>query len=257
MMTAQQFDAKLTHIEEQFAACRVGAIAYRDQEMARLFDECGWTQEKIVARMGKKQEWVFIRLKFGAFLSFATGGCKSPDWLTGLTKDRFCDYWKRTSGKDRERFEEVARILEHGIPQGMGALNEKPGIREAVLSCLDDGQWYTFRQILATVEETLVGVTTEQISRCLVRFRSDKPRGKRLESKRIGRQSQYRIRSAQTGQKIDPAKVLDLYEQAKPLIDELRHWGTSSRYEQSPASLLNIAIKLERLFDAVLAKEPA
>jgi transcriptional regulator with XRE-family HTH domain len=38
-----------------------------------------------------------------------------------------------------------------------------------------------------------------------------------------------------------------LYEQAAPLIKELKHWGNASRYEQAPSELLKIATKLERL----------
>ena len=54
MKSEQHFDARLKHIEEQYAAKRGGAEAYRDQEMARLFGECGWTQERIAAQMGKR-----------------------------------------------------------------------------------------------------------------------------------------------------------------------------------------------------------
>ena len=36
MMSEQQFDARLKHIEEQYAAKREGAEAYRDQEMVWL-----------------------------------------------------------------------------------------------------------------------------------------------------------------------------------------------------------------------------
>jgi hypothetical protein len=42
--------------------------------MARLFVECGWTQEKIAARMGKQQAWVSKRLIVGRFLRFNSSG---------------------------------------------------------------------------------------------------------------------------------------------------------------------------------------
>ena len=50
-MTDQQFETRLAHIEEQSACRREAAVSYRDQELARLFLECGWTQEKITVEM--------------------------------------------------------------------------------------------------------------------------------------------------------------------------------------------------------------
>src|SRR5687768_6972313 len=53
MMSEERFDARLKHIEEQHAARRESADAYRDQEMAKLFEESAWTQERIAQRVGK------------------------------------------------------------------------------------------------------------------------------------------------------------------------------------------------------------
>src|SRR5262249_23371264 len=83
MMTTEQFDAKLTHIEEQAAAMQERVDGYRDQNMARLFLESGWSQEELAAHLGKRwgkevsRPWVTCHLRFGRFLAFfVTSGNK-------------------------------------------------------------------------------------------------------------------------------------------------------------------------------------
>jgi hypothetical protein len=76
---------------------REGACAYRDQEVARLFEECGWTQERIAQRMGKRKAWVSNRLIFGRYLAFRTSGSNA-----NLTERRFRDHWKQTKGREKD-----------------------------------------------------------------------------------------------------------------------------------------------------------
>jgi hypothetical protein len=257
-MTEHQFDARLAHIEEQYQARREGATAYRDQEMARLFEECDWGQEKIAARMGKRKSWVSYRLKFGAFLGFSTSGGKHPSWLMNLTERRFREHWKRTKGREAERFAQVAHALEHGVPHGYEAMIDKPGIVPAVLECLADGRWYTVQQITATVEESLPGLTCDQVSSALTKtIRRRPPAGKRLESKLIGRKAQYRLVKTRAAQADKPEVVLAVYEQIKPLIDELYHWGKQYSGMVAPGEIKIIAHKLEKIFERLLTKEKA
>jgi DNA-binding transcriptional ArsR family regulator len=249
MMSDTEFDLKLKHIEEQYAARREGAEAYRDQELARLFGQCGWRQEKIATHMGKKQQWVSLRLIFGRFLDFTTTGCNQPDCLAGLTERRFRGYWVRTKGREQDRFRQVAETLANGIPQGHAALVNKPGIRQAVLACLGDGKTYTVNQITATVEESLPGVTATQVRNAMTELQ----RAGRVENRRPGEKvARYRLTKAKTSEKTG-GPVAALYEECRPLIEELRHWGKQSRYEQAPSELLNIATRLERLFESRLA----
>lgn len=261
MMSEQQFDARLARINEQYEAHKEGAVATRDQEVARLFHECEWTQERIAGRMGKRQVWVSQRLCFGRFLDFIASGDKRESVLN-LTERRFRGYWKRTKGKENARFEQVLHALEHGIPHGRAALVSKPGVREALLGTLADGKWYTVSQVTATVEESLPGVTEEQVTAGVGHTRRNPPDGQRIEVKKIGRKCQYRLVSGSAaGGPEAPAKgleeVISLYEEARPLIEELRHWGKSSKWHQCPGELLKLAVKLERLFESRLPAEPA
>jgi hypothetical protein len=254
-MTTQQFDARLRHIEEQYAARRAGADAYRDQELARLFTECEWTQERIAGQMGRRQAWVSYRLVFGRFLAFiTTGDNPNRDLIDTLTERRFRQHWKQTKGKEPARFAEVAHRLEHGIAQGHQALVEKPGIKAAIEDVLADGQWYTTAQIAATAEESLPGVTTEQVSNSMKSIHDRPPDGVKLQRKKIGKKCQYRLARRKAGADAHADALVELYEEARPIIEELRQWGRSSRWQQAPGELLKLAVQLERLFERRLPK---
>lgn len=61
----------------------------RDQETARLFNESGWTQERIASKLGKVQRWVSYRLVFGRFLMFRTTCSKDEITTQSLTEGAF------------------------------------------------------------------------------------------------------------------------------------------------------------------------
>jgi hypothetical protein len=128
MMSEQEFDARRVQIKEQSEARKEAAVAWGDQEMARLYLECAWGQERIARHLGMKQQHVSRRLIFGEFLKFTPAGVNTAN----LTEWRFRQHWQRTEGKDRERFAVIAGWLEHGIPHGMEAIEGKPGIGRAI-----------------------------------------------------------------------------------------------------------------------------
>ncbi len=246
MMSEQQFDARIAAIDQEHARRREGADAYRDQEMARLFEQCAWTQERIAERMGKKQPWVCKRLTFGRFLSFIPVGIS----IDALTENRFREHWQRTKGKEEERFAQVAWRLEHSIPHGKAAQIEKPGVRLAVVECLADGKWYTIPQLAATAEESLPGLTEDQVQAALRMLRLRPPEGKEVKVKKIGKRSQYRLTKA--AEKTRSPGVLDeIYDRVSLLIDELEECGRMHRYEMTPQAVLQIAVKLRRIFEEV------
>lgn len=262
MMSANDFDLRLKHIEEHFAARKEGAEAYRDQEMARLFEECEWTQEKIAGRMGKSQQWVSVRLVFGRFLKFTTSGGNSPTGTSNLTERRFRELWKQTKGKEAERFAAVAEMLASGSASPKPAGNKR-GIKAAILAAMDDGQWYFSSEVHATVEEIIPGVTERQIITNIVHAANAPPKGKAIEVKDLGtKRKQYRLVEAKRPATGGPRSsagdaLLAVYEEAAPLIEELEHWGNQSRYNQAPGELLKLAVRLRRLFESRLAAEHA
>lgn len=116
------------------------------------------------------------RLRFGRFLNFVTAVINSENApkFEQLTEGRFREYWKRTTGNEQERFEEIAEIVEYGIPQGRDAQAEKPGVRLAVIEAMQDGAWYTPRQLTDKLADSLVGVRVVPTCVCgrVVRQRS-------------------------------------------------------------------------------------
>src|SRR5262245_23867657 len=111
MMTDKHFNDRLAEIDQRYARGRTEVEARRDQELCRLFEECGWTQERIGRRMGKSQNWVSYRLTFGRFLNFITSGDKNPPALAALTERAFRRLYARTRGGEPERFAEVVEKL--------------------------------------------------------------------------------------------------------------------------------------------------
>lgn len=264
-MTAQQFDLRLAAIDQETARLGEAKDAYRDQETARLFMECGWTQQQIAERMGKKQDWVSRRLLFGRFLDFMASGHNPATGSKQLTERRFREFWKRTKGtkgsknKEADRFAQVAHALEHGIPHGMEALVNKPGIGKAVLDCLADGKWYTVTQITATVEEDLVGITEEQVRDALTVTRKKPPAGHMVETKRISTKCQYRLVAKPSAPPdTTPAALPPRFvEQVVPLLDELDEIGAMHVGRISPGMVRKVSFRLRQILDAMLHEATA
>jgi len=263
MMTEQDFDLKLRHIEEQYQAKSETVRAYHDQELARLFGECGWDQECIRERffkvMGRRisQPYVSQRLKFGAFLNYIAS-CNKSDLAVNLTEGRFRQHWTCTKGTDAGRFAAVADRIENGIPQGAEALSDKPGIARAVREVLADGKWYTTEQILATAEESLPGLTRTQVLDSLRTIRRNPAPGKKLETRHFGTRAQYRFVKEHSGKgsKMPPA-IIELCEKAAPLLDELDELAGMSMARLSPGLVRQVAFRLRKLFDSLTAEATA
>jgi len=100
----------------EHARRREGADAYRDQEMARLFETCDWSQERIGKKMGKRQAWVSQRLTFGRFLSFITRSDNPKPDASRLTEYVFRKLYRGTRGTENERFTDTARKLTDDMP---------------------------------------------------------------------------------------------------------------------------------------------
>jgi hypothetical protein len=118
---------------------REAADAYRDQELAHLFTECAWTQEKISRKMGKTQAWVAYRLIFGRFLNFITTGYKDTK-TDQLTERSFRTLYARTRGSEAERFALVVAKMTDALPIGIRNQFNKPGYRPAMMEMMSDGK---------------------------------------------------------------------------------------------------------------------
>jgi hypothetical protein len=72
--------------------------AERDQALAKLYKDSGWTDREIAKKEGKSQTWVHFRILLGEFL-ITSGSQTLP---SDFTERRFRAYWSRTDQDDNE-----------------------------------------------------------------------------------------------------------------------------------------------------------
>lgn len=95
---------------EEFTRRYVAIESTHDRDLARLFVESGWTQERIAEQIGKEQSWVSRHLCFGRFLNFMPTGITLRQ---DLTERQFRRYWDATNQElsEQDRFQSMCRAL--------------------------------------------------------------------------------------------------------------------------------------------------
>lgn len=257
MMSDLEFDEKLKQIEQTYGAGREGVEARRDQELSRLFNECEWTQDRIARKIGRHQTWVSLRLRFGAFLSFMTTGHKTEISTQSLTERAFRSLWSQTKGKEQERFEKVAELLKarECATTGYKNLIKKPGYGDEIRSILSNGKWHTVESVVSRMREKFPEFDRVKFANQIAKLRL--PKGKMLQTQGRGERKRCRMSDAKASPDVAQTKTLELYEQIKPLIDEIEFWGTRHIAEVSVQEIRRIGIKLQRVFDSILQTEHA
>lgn len=244
-MTEQQFDERLKQIEVECGRRRDAVDAYRDQELARLFEECEWSQEKMAHRMGKTKSWVSKRLTFRRFLT------AFPEWkhdLSFLTEGAFRHYWAKTKGTESERFRDVREALAGcDLPSRPEVLTTKPNYVHGVREVLADGRWHPRDGILADLEEKYPEATAASLEAALGNARRPH-KGKTLESKGKADGLQYRLVEAPD----DPAQVAAqaLYDQLEPHLEQLQSMSKRPQATLAPVEIAIIAARIRRLVEA-------
>lgn len=228
-MTEQQFDERIKAIETEYNRKREGADAYQDQELARLFVECRWTQEAIGKRIGWTKGRVCQRLLLGRFLEFTAR--KHSDYpLNSLTEWRFRQHWpaskRHAKDTEDERFSRVFEALraDHSeTPKGYGNLVKKPGIKAAVIAALQGGRRLTTPEIAAIVSETIPDTGADQVNSALRYIQRKPPRGMAFEARHSGRTHKYRLvdrKGPPPAPPIDPERAGAAALDSLPLIEE-------------------------------------
>lgn len=251
-VTEQQFDTRLKEIEEKVGKHRQQGKALEDQELARLFEECGWTQERIAGRMGKTQGWVQKRLCFGRFLRINPDGINRPD----LTERAFRGHWKHAKGKsEADRFRAVAEALAGcAVTSKPHALTTKPNYVESVRVILADGKWHKKEAVLAELEGRHQGAPPASLEQAVTN--ATRPhKGKRMETRTKGGATHCRLIDVPPDPTVAAASAL--YEQVKPLIEELAVLGRQHRAAATPGEVLKIAVRMQRLFEAACERDTA
>ena len=239
-MNEQQFDGRLRHIEEQARAGLARVVAYRDQEIARLFIESGWTQDRIAKRMGRSQSWVGYRLVFGRFLQFTTTGGIFKKPPKNLTERRFRSYFEQTdkTAKEQHRFAAVLKLMEEAFE--LHAPRTPSRVGHDIRREFANGKWIkpeTMAEKLDAPPDQVIGV--------LERMRINGAHQCHAERRTAGKATEYRVIKG-SGKRID---VETLRVEVSPIIKQLEVEGKKNMATFSPLTVLDCAHKLKRLLD--------
>ena len=239
-MTDDQFAVRVKHIEEQAGEMQARVQAYRDQEIARLFVQSGWTQERIAEQMGKSQQWVSYRLVFGQFLQFTTDRGKWTKAPKNLTEWRFRGYFEQTDkdAKEPRRFAEVIRLMENDF--AVATTRPPAWVGDRIAAEFADREW---RHPEAIAE--MIGAPVEQVVSVLEAIKHYGLRKRHCEKRVVGKQAEYRLVKG-GGKKID---LETLRVEVSPIIKQLKIEGQKNMATFSPLTVLDMAHKLEVLLD--------
>jgi hypothetical protein len=232
VMTEQEFDAELAHIEKEYSGSRAELEAKRDQQIAYLFVKCKWHQKDIAKHMGWSQQKVSRRLIFGRFLNYQhVGNSKLPP--EPISERRFNDAWSRAGKgdpKDTEddRFGRVVAILgsmpPSNEPPGYKHLCEKPGIRKAVVEAITSNTRQTVAQITETVIAKIPEAGRPQIYVALRGLQEKPPEGFALDARHSGHVHKYRLvpKKKPSGPPVTASfdEILSVFATILPLIAE-------------------------------------
>lgn len=234
------FQAQRKHIAEQHAAMAERAAGYIDQELARLYVRCGWTQERIAEVEGKTHQRISQLLLFGRFLSFATSGSKPQKPPKNLTERRFRSYFEQTDSKQKEqrRFARVIELIHEDlyVHEGPGPRSERKGL----VTMLADGNWRTVAEM---VEGS--GFSEKDIKSFVGNAMQLGSHGLYAESRSYGSTKQYRL--VKGGKKRINAEALR--REAGPILDELEAEGKKNMARISPPTVVNLVHKLRQLIE--------
>jgi len=191
------------------------------------------TQEQLAEKEGKTRQQIARQLCFGRFLNFAPMGANVESLPNNLTERRFRSYWDRTSGDERDRFHEVAKLMR----SERITAPRRPKIGNRIREQFADGKWHNLDVIAAKldadvdhVRETLDGISKNQTYDC------------RAEKKKVGTGSAYRVF------KLDKTISLDeIVEKLTPILLGLEVEGKKTMATMAPAAVAILAHKLRTL----------
>jgi len=240
MMTDEQYQAQRQHIGEQAHAMRERADAYLDQELAKLFYQSGWTQERLAAKEGKSRRYVAYRLCFGRFLHFGTDCAKWRKPPKNLTEGRFRRYFEQTDKKAKEqiRFASVMSAMESDFVVSGGRWDLE--ISKRLLEKYADGKWHS-------VETMSKGINADP-HELRVRLKNMQQYGSGgvfCESRKAGKGRQFRI--VKGGKKKVIVEVLR--KEAEPILKALEAEGKKNMATMSPPTVLTLVHQLKKLLD--------
>lgn len=273
-MSEQDFDARLTHIEEQAEAKQERVDAYRDQEMGKLFDESGWSQEELAAHLSKRwdrnvsPDWAAKRLRFGRFIAFFnTTGIEEYSLPPNLTERAFRRFWEATepSGNwsghkakteaakedERRRFALVLTELKNGY-----LTRKRKPIKAAIVKKLADREkWLTAEQVAEKInQEFEMPVPPGDVVECFKNWKTTDKFPYRIEKAGAGEMTRYRVMKA-TG-RASKKQVQRWAHDLIPMLNRLIAEAQKDRVEISLSTLCHTASAIKQVLEHLTVEVP-
>lgn len=278
MMSEDQFKTKLTHIDEQAGALQERVDGYRDQELAKLFIECEWSQEEIAGKLSKHwdkevtQQWVSYRLRFGRFISFfTTSGCEEQFVLPrNLSERTFRRLWDatKTEGEnfsghrsqtvaakedEERRFKEVIGQL-----RGAGISRARKQITKAIaaeLGSVGTSRWVTPEEVRDRIVKHFSDgdVLVDDVRRALRQWRPPTEKTPYRVEQAVGSGGK-KFRLVRVKKVVSPQQLQQMTPRLLPLIKDLLRECKKDSVTISIAHLLGVANRIEKVLESTIGQ---
>jgi len=244
-MTEEQYERERQALRDAYGNNKTQAGARWEQELAKLFDRSGWTQEQLAKKEGMSQRRTSELLKFGQFLGFSATGAKIENGPV-LNERSFRKCWAQTSTgsnqspvHDRDRFREVARMIADAAETGTRKKPIGPDVSKKIVKKLGDGQWHTPKSIASAG-----GIAESDVPGALGNILKFGLHNTKAEKKKVGKEFHYRIFKLERSISLD-----ELIEKLTPIIKALDAEGRKTSVTTIPGEVRNQAIRLKKLLD--------
>jgi hypothetical protein len=256
-MTMEEFKAKRKEIEAEYRDSKAFAGAVREQRLADLYLDSGWTQREIAKAERCSQKTVDFLLRFGRFLQWLEyhGTQAIPK---NLSERRFRAYWEKTDSGLGEgpRFKAVAESLSEEI---VVKKHHAPDVCKTIVDKFGDWKW---RHLSAMAEAIDVPIGTLKSS--LSRMKDGTIGMARVETNGDGgpTTTRYRLRPIKRGfrrEQVPGDEVAKLLDTCDTLLKEGITYSHRHSAMFSPAYALllfrTIAENIERFKSFLSGKE--
>lgn len=206
--------------------------ALREQALAKLFDESGWTVEQLAEREGVSRARASQMVLFGRFLAFSTqgGGGALP---TNLPEKKFRGYWTATDqkAKDQHRYRAVLEMIEAdaGLPADL---------KDRIVEEYADGEWYLAGDIAEEFE-----VEERHVLAIFASLKNSK--NYHCERRKNGGRPDLRIVRGE-GRKVE---LTILQKELGPIIKALEAEGKKNMATASPGTVAALTHDLKKALD--------
>jgi hypothetical protein len=237
-MTEENYDQEHAKLGEIHGNSSIEIAAKRDQALAILFYQSGWTVERLAKKECQSDSGMHFRVRFGRFLNFVsdlTGGESLPK---NLTERRFRSYWLRTDPKETSehiRFQAVLKLMRSESI----ATARRPSIGGSIKERFADGKW---RRLSIIAEK--IGADEQHVLDTINGMSKNGYFGCKVERKRVGASTEFRIFKQEKN-----VSVEELTTKLRPIVEGLKAEGKKNMATMVPAEVAMLAARLERLLN--------